>query len=110
MPPVAFFAYPGKPSLLLPEDCERVTLVGVDGDGQAAVAALADRIGAKPGTGRDTAMPARPQSGAITLRNIGAALANALPEDAIVVDEAVIVRRRDIRGGRCGAAQLLGSR
>ena len=89
LPPVAFFAYPGKPSLLLPENCAQVTLAGVDGDGQAVVAALADRIGAKPGTGTDTAMPARPQSGAITLANIGAALANALPEDAIVVDEAV---------------------
>ena len=89
LPPVAFFAYPGKPSLLLPGDCAQVTLVGVDGDGQAAIAALADRIGAKRSTGNDTAMPARPQSGAITLANIGAALANALPEDAIVVDEAI---------------------
>ncbi|MFX0542254.1 acetolactate synthase large subunit [Roseovarius sp. S4756] len=89
LPPVAFFAYPGKPSLLLPENCAQVTLVGVDGDGQAAVSALADRVGAKPGTGQSPAMPARPQSGAITLDNLGAALANALPEDAIIIDEAV---------------------
>lgn len=94
MPPVAFFAYPGKPSLLLPADCDVVTLAGPDGDGPAALAALADRIGAKPGAARDTAMPARPQAGGITLKNLGAALANALPADAIIVDESVT----------CGAA------
>ena len=89
VPPVAFFAYPGKPSLLLPEACDTVTLAGLDGDGPNALAALADRIGAKPGTARDTALPERPQAGAITLANLAAALANALPEDAIVIDEAV---------------------
>jgi acetolactate synthase-1/2/3 large subunit len=94
LPPVAFFAYPGKPSLTLPETCEVVTLAGLDGDGPAALAALADRIGAGLGVARDTAMPARPQSGGITLKNLGAALANALPDDAIIVDESVT----------CGAA------
>ncbi|RKF14021.1 acetolactate synthase large subunit [Roseovarius spongiae] len=89
VPPVAFFAYPGKPSLLLPEDCDTVTLAGLDGDGPAALAALADRIGAKPAKAQDVAPPARPQAGAITLANIAAALASALPEDAIVIDEAV---------------------
>ncbi|QIE44477.1 acetolactate synthase large subunit [Pseudohalocynthiibacter aestuariivivens] len=89
VPPVAFFAYPGKPSLLLPENCDTVTLTGLDGDGPAALAALADRIGAQPSKPRDAAVPARPQAGAITLKNIAAALANALPEDAIIIDEAV---------------------
>jgi acetolactate synthase-1/2/3 large subunit len=88
-PPVAFFAYPDRPSLLLPENCDTVTLCSVDGDGPAALAALVDRVGAKPAKPSDIAMPARPQSGAITLKNIAAALSNALPEDAIIVDEAV---------------------
>ena len=88
-PPVAFFAYPGKPSLLLPQDCNTVTLTGVDGDGAAALAALADRIGAKPGKARDAAALPVPQAGSITLKNIAAALAHALPENAIVIDEAV---------------------
>jgi acetolactate synthase-1/2/3 large subunit len=94
MPPVAFFAYPGKPSLMLPQDCDITVLAGLDGDGPAALAALADRIGARPGAARDTAMPDRPQAGGITLKNLGAALANALPSDAIVIDESVT----------CGAA------
>ena len=89
LPPVAFFAYPGKPSLLLPKDCTIVALAGIDGDGPAALSALADRIGAKPAKPQDCAMPARPQIGAITLANIAAALANALPDDAIVIDEGV---------------------
>ncbi|HAR54655.1 MAG TPA: hypothetical protein DCS45_22680, partial [Roseovarius nubinhibens] len=77
------------PSLLLPVDCHTVTLAAVDADGSTALAALADRIGAKPATPRDHERPAAPQAGGITLQNLGAALANALPEDAIVVDEAV---------------------
>lgn len=89
VPPVAFFAYPDRPSLLLPEDCDTVTLCGVDGDGPAALAALAGRVSAKAAQVADIPMPARPQSGAITLQNIAAALSNALPEDAIVIDEAV---------------------
>tara|TARA_R110002049_G_scaffold29972_6_gene102168 strand:+ start:4469 stop:6031 length:1563 start_codon:yes stop_codon:yes gene_type:complete len=87
--PVAFFAYPGKPSLLLPVGCNTVTLADVDGHGLTALAALADRIGAKPSQPGDlTALPV-PTAGAITLKNIAAALAHALPENAIVVDEAV---------------------
>ncbi|PVA09117.1 acetolactate synthase large subunit [Pelagivirga sediminicola] len=89
VPPVAFFAYPGRPSLLLPENCDTVTLCSVDGDGPATIAALADRLGAAPAKVQDRLVPARPQGGAITLKNIGAALANALPEDAIIIDEAV---------------------
>ncbi|MEX3313615.1 acetolactate synthase large subunit [Sulfitobacter sp. PS-8MA] len=88
-PPVAFFAYPGKPSLLLPVGCNSVTLAAVDGDGPAAIAALADRIGSKAATPPAYDRPAAPQAGGISLHNLGAALANALPEDAIVVDEAV---------------------
>ncbi len=89
VPPVAFFAYPGKPSLLLPETCETVTLAGIDGNGSEAIAALADRIGASASKARTTALPPRPSAGGITLKNIAAALAHALPEDAIIVDEAV---------------------
>lgn len=88
-PPVAFFAYPGKPSLLLPETCETVTLAGIDGDGPAALAALADRIGAQAGKARDSLPPPMPQAGAITPATIAAVLANTLPEGTIVIDEGV---------------------
>ena len=44
--PVAFFAYPGKPSVLAPEDCEATTLADVADDLDASLEALADELGA----------------------------------------------------------------
>ena len=46
--PVAFFAYPDRPSVLLPQDCRVVTLADRGEDGRAALAGLAARVGAKP--------------------------------------------------------------
>lgn len=88
-PPVAFFAYPGKPSLLLPDTCRTVILAGVDGDGPGAIAALADQVGASGSTPPDTAPPPLPQAGGLSPEIIGAVLANTLPEGAIVIDEGV---------------------
>ncbi|WP_245866789.1 acetolactate synthase large subunit [Oceaniglobus roseus] len=86
--PVAFFAYPDRPSLLLPAGCEVATLTGRDGDGPAAVAALAERVGAQANRSH-ASLPPAPQAGAITPETIATAIANALPENAIVVDESV---------------------
>ena len=46
MPPVNFFAYPGKPSLLVPEGCTHHPLGEADTDSAATLAALADALGA----------------------------------------------------------------
>ena len=46
-PPVAFFAYPNKPSLLLPPDCEVLTLADPAEDGVDAIERLADTLGAR---------------------------------------------------------------
>ncbi|MEM9551109.1 MAG: acetolactate synthase large subunit [Pseudomonadota bacterium] len=89
VPPVAFFAYPGRPSLLLPERCEVFTLTGLDGDGPAAVAALADQLGAPPQTTSPKPLVSRPGSGPITPASLAAAVARALPDDAIIVDESI---------------------
>lgn len=51
--PVAFFAYPKMPSLLLPEGCEVIGLAGFDQDGVEAAQALAEAIGARPAAARD---------------------------------------------------------
>ncbi|KAF0181236.1 MAG: hypothetical protein FD160_1612, partial [Caulobacteraceae bacterium] len=45
-PPAAFFAYPGKPGLLVPEGCETAVLASPDQDAGAALALLADALGA----------------------------------------------------------------
>ncbi|ETX27471.1 acetolactate synthase large subunit [Roseivivax isoporae] len=102
VPPVAFFAYPGRPSLLLPEGCEVLTLSGLDGDGPAAVAALADRAGAGAVVA-ETARPEAPPPGRITPAALAAAVAQALPANAIVVDES-ISGGRDVWGATQGAA------
>ncbi len=46
--PVAFFAYPGKPSCCCRTPAAALTLADLHEDGPAAVRALADRVGAKP--------------------------------------------------------------
>ena len=87
--PVAFFAYPERPSLLLPAGCRVVNLAGRDQDGPAALAALADRIGAAPAETRDRPRPAAPGPGPLGEEALSLAIAAALPEGAIVVDERI---------------------
>jgi acetolactate synthase-1/2/3 large subunit len=92
--PAAFFAYPGKPSVLVPEGCEVTTLCPVEGDPIGSLEALAAELGAlneKPAVA-EAKRPERP-SGAFTLDGLGQALGAALPEGAIVVDESVTTGR-----------------
>ncbi len=97
-PPVAFFAYPNKPSLLAPEGCEFTTLAEIDQDLDAALAALAEHVGASQLAPAGVA-PARKVSrtdlpgGKITSEGIAAILSAMLPEQAIVVDESVTIGR-----------------
>jgi acetolactate synthase-1/2/3 large subunit len=102
VPPVAFFAYPGRPSLLLPEACEVLELVPPGGDGPAAVAALAGAAGARPVL-PGAALPPRPE-GPLTPESFAAAVAHALPEGAIVVDES-ITAGRGLHPATAGAAR-----
>ena len=46
--PVAFFAYPNKPSMLKPEGCEVHRMTSWGENSVAALEALADALGAKP--------------------------------------------------------------
>ncbi|MEU2423995.1 acetolactate synthase large subunit [Streptomyces sp. NPDC007851] len=84
-PPVTFFAYPGKPSSLVPERCTMVDLGGT----VAAVQDLADLVA--PGVRPAPAPLARPElpSGELTARKAAAVVGALLPEGAIVSDEAV---------------------
>jgi acetolactate synthase I/II/III large subunit len=93
--PVAFFAYPDKPSLLMPEDASSTTLAGINEDMHAALEALAMELGAMHMAPARIAAPRRPllPSGAITPAAIASILGAALPENAIVVDESVTTGR-----------------
>jgi acetolactate synthase I/II/III large subunit len=85
--PVSFFAYPDKPSYLVPDGCEvRVLAAGAD-DAVGALEHLADRVG-----GADPALqPAqRPElpTGELTGEAVANAVGALLPENAIISDEA----------------------
>jgi acetolactate synthase-1/2/3 large subunit len=87
--PVAFFAYPDKPSVLVPDGCEVLPLAAPDEDGTAALEALADALGAPAqGPVQEARSPGAP-AGALTPESIGASLTRHLPEGAIVSDEAI---------------------
>ena len=87
--PAAFFAYPGKPSLLVPEGCEVVSLGDAGTDSAAALTALADTLGAKDAApAMELALPGAP-SGDLDAMTIGASISRHLPENALVSDDGV---------------------
>src|SRR5690606_32940083 len=90
-PPVSFFAYPDKPSVTTPPDCRITRLAEIGDDILGALRALAesvDALGVAPAGVAELDRPALPSTG-MTLENIGLVLAALMPENAIVVDEAV---------------------
>ncbi len=89
--PVAFFAYPGKPSLLVPEGCAVETLASAEEDAEAAAEALADALNAprRASVRQEAKRPDLPAPGTLTPDTAGQVLAAMMPEDAIVCDEGV---------------------
>jgi acetolactate synthase-1/2/3 large subunit len=93
-PPVSFFAYPGKPSRLAPEDCEIVELCPPERDQLEALRQLVEALGAGAAPARPSlARPEAPTRGAIESATIAQTVAALLPENAIVCDEAVTTGR-----------------
>jgi acetolactate synthase-1/2/3 large subunit len=92
--PVAFFAYPNKPSMLKPDGCEVHRMTSWGENSVAALDALASAVGAKPADAKPQKMVelAKP-TGALTHASIAQALAMAIPENAIVVDESITTGR-----------------
>ena len=87
--PVAFFSYPGKPSVLVPDGCRIVSLGGPETDSAATLAVLADRLGAHSKTApAELSVPACP-SGDLTAETIGMSITRHLPENALVSDDGV---------------------
>lgn len=94
-PPVAFFAYPDKPGKLAHPDARFTTLATLADDLEAALEALAERVGAlkvAPALVAEAQPPVRiddlPQ-GAVNLDAVARIIAALIPENAIVIDEAV---------------------
>ncbi len=91
--PVGFFAYPGKPGRLAPEDCDVMALATADHALEDTLHALAEALGlrADAPTGATTALqvPPMPGAGRLTVQTANAVVARLLPDNAIVVDESV---------------------
>ena len=86
--PVAFFAYPDRPGVLRPEGCRVVALATPEQDCTQALAMLADALDAAPPPRIKRACALPPvEDGALAPHNIGACLAQVMPEGVIVVDE-----------------------
>src|SRR4030081_1980606 len=92
--PVAFFAYPNKPSMLKPDGCEVHRMTSGGENSVAALEALASALGARPADAKPQALVelAKP-TGALTHASIAQAIAMAIPENAIVVDESITTGR-----------------
>jgi acetolactate synthase I/II/III large subunit len=103
-PPVAFFAYQGKPSQLTRPGTRIHELARADQDVPGALAALRDALGAGAATPKlaGLALPAQP-TGSLTSAKIGAVVAASLPENAVVIDESITT-------GRSFLADTAGSR
>jgi acetolactate synthase I/II/III large subunit len=86
--PVSFFAYPGKPSDLVPEGCQVHVLAEHTGAAEA-LTALADEVA--PGTAAAVAASSRPQlpTGALTAAVVADVIGALMPEHLIVVDESI---------------------
>jgi len=103
-PPVAFFAYPGKPSRLTRPGTHIHELARPGEDIPGALTALRDALGAAGATPKraELSLPGLP-GGTLTPGKIGAAVAALLPDDAVVVDESITT-------GRSFLADTAGSR
>jgi acetolactate synthase-1/2/3 large subunit len=86
--PVSFFGYPGRRSELAPEDCALHVLAGPEENGAEALAALAEEFCKGPLVVGWPPLPGAP-AGPLTALAIGQCMANLLPENAIISDEAV---------------------
>ena len=89
-PPVGFFAYPGKPSLMAPKDCVIHVLAHPEQDAVAALQWLADEINAP------RLVPIKEEGpkpcvakGPFDSEAFGMTLSALLPENAIVCDDMV---------------------
>ncbi|MEM7568533.1 MAG: acetolactate synthase large subunit [Pseudomonadota bacterium] len=88
--PVAFFAYPDKPSILTQDGCDILPLARPEEACLPAAEALVEALGAKahaaaPVPVQDIGKP----SGDITPATFAAAFARHLPEGAVVADECI---------------------
>ncbi|WP_159349449.1 acetolactate synthase large subunit [Roseomonas harenae] len=87
--PVGFFAYPDKPSRHYSPDAQVHVLTRFEQNAEAALAALADELGAPQAAIPDPGPRPQPGRGAPTPEGLALTVAALMPENAIVSDESV---------------------
>jgi acetolactate synthase-1/2/3 large subunit len=106
-PPVAYFAYPNKSSVVARPDCEIHCLAHEEEDILSALELLASALGCSDEWPVQNAKAAErlsvPQGG-ITLSGVASAVGALLPENAIVVDESMTSGRGLMAATRCAPA------
>jgi acetolactate synthase-1/2/3 large subunit len=87
--PVPFFAYPDKPSRLIPDGCTPHTLAGDADDAVGALEALADALDAPMQVATQERIEGEIPTGDLNAHSVAQIVGALLPEGAIVSDEAV---------------------
>jgi acetolactate synthase-1/2/3 large subunit len=87
--PVAYFAYPGKNSVIAPPECEIHTLATPGEDCASALEALASALSARQWKAEREENRSTLPNGPITLAGIASAIGALLPDDTVVVDESM---------------------
>ncbi|MEO0608543.1 MAG: acetolactate synthase large subunit [Pseudomonadota bacterium] len=87
--PVAFFSYPDKPSLLVPDGCGLFKLGDASMDSAAALQALADHLGITDSAPPEPLKTPDTPSGDLTAKTVGQSLTRHMPDNAIVSDDGV---------------------
>ncbi len=91
--PVAFFAYPDRPSVLLPQDAEVLSVADRSEDAVTALEFLAEALRAPAeGAKQIYDVAGDPPKGALNAHLAGVSIARHLPEGAIVCDDSVTSR------------------
>jgi len=101
--PVGFFAYPDKPALLYPEDCQIHVLSRPEQDQGDALARLADMLAANEAAPVAERVIVEPARGTVTSEAVAQTVTALLPDNAIVIDESVSFGRA-FYPGTIGAA------
>jgi acetolactate synthase-1/2/3 large subunit len=101
--PVGFFGYPGKPGRLYPEGCAVMVLSTPEQDGPAALEAVAATLNTPAASVPDPGPRPAPATGAVTPEGVAQTLAALMPENAIIIDEAISFGRGFFPGTRAAA-------
>ena len=103
LPPIGFFAYPGKPNRFFKGGCEIHVLTRIEQDPLVALQALVDELGAPPASIPGNGSRPERGRGAPTPETLASTVASVLPDGAIVVDESISYGRGFFKNSHAAA-------